>query len=64
MPRKKIGQEFQVQYSVKLMVSEAILAPSLEEAIAAGRTRKAHEVVDLDGLEYLDGEIEVTGVFA
>lgn len=63
MPRKKVGQEFQITYGIKLVVGESVVAQTLEEALVVGRARKPHEVVDVDGLEYIDGEIEVTGVY-
>lgn len=63
MARKPAGKEFQVSYDITLKVSEPVVATSLEEALAVGRKRQPHDVVDIDGLEYIEGEIEVTGVY-
>lgn len=64
MARKKASQQqFTVSYEIKLFVGETIAAESLEAALAFGRERRANDVVDLDGLEYIDGEIEVKGVY-
>ena len=63
MARKPAGKEFQVTYDIKLTVGEPVVAQTLEDALAIGRKRRPSDVLDLDDLEYIDGEIEVTGVY-
>jgi hypothetical protein len=61
MPKPKAT--FEVYFKIKLDVGKTIAANSFEEAITAAKALTVTDVVDLDGLEYNDGEIEVSGIY-
>jgi hypothetical protein len=50
-------------FDITLNVNKNIGNMTLEDGLSAARAMKEHEVVDLDGLEFNDGTIKVTGLF-
>lgn len=60
---KTKNKSFNVQVKLDALISFGIEAPSLEEAIVKARENLRTEGLFADGVEYIDGEETVTGVY-
>ena len=58
----KKQKTFTVQFDLKLVTTLDLRADSLEEAITKAREYSVKDLVEFDS-DYIDGEVEVTGVF-
>ncbi|HKZ41351.1 MAG TPA: hypothetical protein VJ044_10345 [Candidatus Hodarchaeales archaeon] len=58
----KKQKTFTVQFDLKLVTTLDLRADSLEEAIAKAREYGVKDLVEFES-DYIDGEVEVTGVF-
>lgn len=61
---KKAQPEAIVSFTVTVEVNMSMGSCTLEEALDKARKLQPTDVVDLNGLEYNDGSIKVTGVFS
>ena len=58
----KKQKTFTVHFDLKLVTTLDLRADSLEEAIAKAREYGVKDLVEFES-DYIDGEVEVTGVF-
>lgn len=62
--KKAAGKRYQIQLKVDAFLTIELSAPSLENALAAGRGYKVSDVLDSEIVsDFIDGSAEVTGVY-
>lgn len=61
---KKIGKPIYLQFHFDgVCLTTTVKAASIEDAMATGREMRLTDVVNLDGAEWVDGDIHLTGVY-
>ena len=65
MAAKKARPSFYVQHRVNIVVTSKIAAPTMADALEAGKTIGLDKLAVLKpGVDWLDGGVLLTGVFA
>lgn len=62
--KKKIGKPVYLQFHFDgVILTTTVKADSIEEALAIGQGMRLTDVIDLNGADWMDGDVRVSGVY-